>query len=175
MSESLMLMWIQQSLAPYVALAPDGIIPLLFLDSYGVHKMGSVNRAINDLGVEVIIIPPGCTGITQPVDIRYNKPFKGLVRDQYEEWMVKDSEDLSVPPRRVDIARWIVHAEKNMKQSTLVNAWMRHDLEYFPRASLVVDVPLEVNVPTGEDDATNLISDMEAGSDEDDAGAVVSA
>jgi len=59
-----------------------------------------------------------------------------------------------------------------MKQSTLVNAWMRHDLEYFPRASLVVDVPLEVNVPTGEDDATNLISDMEAGSD-DDTGAVL--
>ena len=90
--------------------------------------------------------------------------------------MVEDSEDLTKPPRRVDIARWIVAAERNMKKSTLgVNAWMRHDLEYFPSASPVVDVPLVVNVPMGEDDVTNFISDMEAGSDEDhDAGAVVS-
>ena len=43
----------------------------------------------NDLGVEVIILPPGCTGVTQPVDIGYNKSFKNLIRDQYEEWMVK--------------------------------------------------------------------------------------
>ena len=92
----------------YVGQAPPGITPLLFLDSYGVHKMTFVNRAINDLGVEVIITPPGCTGLTQPVDVGYNKPFKGLVRDKYEEWMIKESADLSNPPRRVDIARWIV-------------------------------------------------------------------
>ena len=173
MSESLMLMWVEQSLAPYVATAPDGIVPLLFLDSFSVHLMGSVNRAINALGVEVIIIPPGCTSVTQPVDIGYNKPFKGLVRDQYEEWMIHDSEDLSTPPRRVDVARWIVEAERNMKRSTMVNSWMRHDLEYFPRASPVVDVPPVVRVPTVED-ITNLISDMEAGSSDDDAGALVS-
>ena len=171
MSERLMLMWIEQSLAPHVATAPDGIIPLLFLDCYSVHQMSSVNRAINDLGVEVIILPPGCTSITQPVDIGYNKPFKGLVRDQYEEWMVKDSKDLSEPPRHVDVARWIVAAEQQMKRSTMVNAWMRHNLEYFPRASPVVDVPPVVTVTMGED-ATNLMSDMEAGSD-DDAGVLV--
>jgi hypothetical protein len=43
MSEGLMMMWVEQCLAPYVAMAPDGIIPLLFLDSFNVHKMGSVN------------------------------------------------------------------------------------------------------------------------------------
>jgi hypothetical protein len=171
MSETLMLTWIEQSLAPHVANAPDGIIPLLFLDSFSVHLMGSVHRAINDLGVEVVMIPPHCTGVVQPVDVGYNKPFKGLIRDQYEEWMVKDSEDLSKPPRRVDIARWIAEAEHDMKRSTMVNAWMRHDLEYFPRTSPVVDVPPVVNVQMGED-VTNLISDMEAGSDNDDALAV---
>ena len=172
MSENLMMMWIEKSLAPYVAQAPDGVIPLLFLDSFGVHKMGSVNRAISDLGVEVIIIPPGCTGVTQPVDIGYNKPFKGLVRDRYEEWMVKESEDLTKPPRRMDIARWVVDAEKEMKKSTLVNAWMRHDLEYFPRVSSdVLPVPPVVDVVVG-DDATHFISDMDGASDDD--GAVVS-
>ena len=169
MSERLMLMWIEQSLAPHVATAPEGIVPLLFLDSFSVHLMGSVNRAINALGVEVIIIPPGCTGVTQPVDVGYNKPFKGLVRDQYEEWMVKDSDDLSTPPCRVNVARWIVAAERDMKLSTKVNAWMRHDLEYFPRARPVVDVPPVVQVST-VDDVPDLISDMEAGSNDDAAG-----
>ena len=98
MSEALMLFWVEKILKPYVLTAPPGIIPLLFLDSFGVHKMGSVNRAINDLSCEVIIIPPGCTGLTQPVDVGYNKPFKNLVRDKYEDWMVMDSADLTVPP-----------------------------------------------------------------------------
>ena len=81
MSEQLMMMWICECLASYSAMAPEGIIPLLFLDSFGVHKMGSVNWAINDLSVEVIIIPPGFTGLVQPVNIGYNEPFKNLVHD----------------------------------------------------------------------------------------------
>jgi hypothetical protein len=133
MSEALMMRWIEEVLKPYVLTAPPGIIPVIFLDSYGVHKMGSVHRAINDCGCEVIIIPPGCTGLTQPVDVGYNKPFKGLVRDKYEEWMVKESEDLSIPPRRVDVARWVAQSEVEMDAQILRNAWMRHDLEYFPR------------------------------------------
>ena len=145
MSENLMLMWVEKVLKPYVATAPPGITPLLFLDSFGVHKMGSVNRAINDLGVEVIIIPPGCTGLTQPVDVGYNKPFKGLIRDKYEEWMIKESEDLTKPPRRVDIAHWIVKSEQEMSATTLRNAWMRHDLEYFPCGSTVVSENVNVN------------------------------
>ena len=86
-------------LKPYVATAPPGIMPLLFLDSYSVHQMASVNHAINDLGVEVIIIPPGCTGLTQPVDVGYNKPFKDRLRDQYKEWMMEPDRDLTKPPR----------------------------------------------------------------------------
>ena len=38
--------------------------------------MGSVVNAIQALGVEVDFIPPGCTGMVQPVDVGYNKPFK---------------------------------------------------------------------------------------------------
>jgi hypothetical protein len=38
--------------------------------------MGSVVRAIQELGVEVKFIPPGCTGLAQPINIGYNKSFK---------------------------------------------------------------------------------------------------
>ncbi len=70
---------------------------------------------------------------TRRIDVGYNKPFKGLVRDKYEEWMVKESKDLSIAPRRVDIAHWIAQSEVEMDAEILRNAWMRHDLEYFPR------------------------------------------
>ena len=172
MSKSLMLMWIEQSLALHIATALDGIIPFLFLDSFSMHLMGSVNCAINVLSIKVIMIPPGCTGVTQPVDIGYIKPFKGLVRVQCEEGMGKDSDNLSNPPHCMDVACWIVGAEQQMKQSTMVNAWMRYDLKYFPCTSPVVDVPPVVTVPMGKD-ITNLISDMKAGSDNDVTGGLV--
>jgi hypothetical protein len=95
MSQPLMLLWIKKVLiTPYIVGAPTGVVPLLFLDSYQVHKMPSMNAAISDLGVEVIIIPPGCMGLTQPVDIGYNKPFRNRVWDHYEEWMMEKGKDL---------------------------------------------------------------------------------
>jgi hypothetical protein len=89
---------------------------------------------------------------------------KNLVQDQYDEWMVHESEDLTKPPCRTDIAHWISVAKQQMKKSTLINAWMQHDLEYFPcaRASVEVQVPPIINVPgTAENDVTNRISDIE--------------
>ena len=53
MSEPMMLLWIEKVIKPYVATAPTGIVPLLFLDSYQVYKMASPQST---LGVEVIII-----------------------------------------------------------------------------------------------------------------------
>jgi hypothetical protein len=40
LNEQIMLDWIEHVLAPYVAMAPPGIIPILFLDQFRVHKMG---------------------------------------------------------------------------------------------------------------------------------------
>jgi hypothetical protein len=41
--------WIEHVLAPYIATAPPGIIPILFLDQFRVHKMGSIVNAIQAL------------------------------------------------------------------------------------------------------------------------------
>jgi len=77
MDETVMLTWVDEILAPYVANAPEGIVPLLFLDSYRCHIMNSVVQRIQDLGVEVQHIPGGCTALCQPVDVGVNKPLKG--------------------------------------------------------------------------------------------------
>jgi DDE superfamily endonuclease len=58
----------------------QNIVPLLILDSYRCHMMSSVVHRIQDMGVEVIHIPSGCTSLCQPVDVGFNKPFKDRIR-----------------------------------------------------------------------------------------------
>ena len=95
--------------------------------------------------VEEIIIPPGCTGLTQPVDVGYNKPFKDCVRDLYEEWMMEPGCDLTRPPRRLDVAKWIVAAEERMGAQILKNAWKRKGLVYFAPPVGLNDVSRDCN------------------------------
>ncbi len=45
---------------------------------------------IQDLGCEVVHIPGDCTGLVQPLDISYNKPFKTRVRKAWEEYMINN-------------------------------------------------------------------------------------
>jgi hypothetical protein len=57
MDEGVMIAWINKVLKPYIANAPEDIIPLLILDSYRCHMMGSVVQRIQELGIEVRHIP----------------------------------------------------------------------------------------------------------------------
>jgi hypothetical protein len=74
-----MLLWVEQVPGPYVATVPDGVVPILLLDSYRCHMMTLVVTKIRDLGVEVENIPGVCTGLCQPVDVGVNKPFKNHI------------------------------------------------------------------------------------------------
>jgi hypothetical protein len=69
MDEQVMLRWVAEVLAPYVEEAPEGIVPVMFLDSYRAHMMASVVERIQALGIDVFHIPGGCTGLCQPVDV----------------------------------------------------------------------------------------------------------
>ncbi len=60
-----MLDWVALVLKPYVATAPKGIIPAIFLDMFSVHMMVLVVNAIQALGVQVKFIPGSCTGLCQ--------------------------------------------------------------------------------------------------------------
>ncbi|MFM7225765.1 MAG: hypothetical protein ACKO1Y_10145 [Actinomycetota bacterium] len=88
MDERVMITWVDNVLKPYVANAPDHVIPLLILDSYRCHMMASVVTRIQELGVEVKHIPGGCTSLCQQVDVGFNKPFKDRVRRQWISWMI---------------------------------------------------------------------------------------
>jgi len=52
MDEDVMIAWVNDVLAPYVATAPDHVVPILILDMYQCHMMSSVVQMIQELGVE---------------------------------------------------------------------------------------------------------------------------
>ncbi len=105
-------MWVRLVLKPYVEMASGDVQPALLLDFYrGCHMMASIVNDVQDLGVEILHIPGGCTGLCQPpVNIGIGKPLKTRVRQLYEEWIVDDqgvNNAVSSPPSRLLLLRWI--------------------------------------------------------------------
>ena len=49
--------------------------PILILDAYRVHQMGSVVNQIQSMGIEVVHILAGCTYLCQRIDVGINKPI----------------------------------------------------------------------------------------------------
>jgi hypothetical protein len=130
--EATMLDWVDDVLKPYVATAPVGIIPILFLDSFKVHLLGSVADAIQGLGVELEIIPPGCTGLVQPIDVGINKPFKANMRKIYTEWLLEQDADAAIPSAScLNVLAWILESVKGIKKETIVNSWRKTGFSYF--------------------------------------------
>ena len=131
--EPVMMEWVEKVLGPYVANVPHGIVPILFLDDFSVHKTGAVVEAIQALGVEVEFILPGCTGMVQPIDVGYNKPLKSKFCDQYHQWMLDQDPNQSIPcPSRVLVAEWLIAAQRSMTPAIIRNAWKKTGFSWFP-------------------------------------------
>jgi hypothetical protein len=86
-----------------------------------VHLLGSFNNQINKLGTEVDIIPGGYTGSVQVLDKGVNKPFKGYLRDQFEEWMCTNGSCRR--PSRAEVAQWVAKADEQVTTASIVNTW----------------------------------------------------
>ena len=84
-----MLIWIDEVFSAYLVANPplEGVQPILLLDSYRCHMMASVVSRIEAMGVHVIHIAGGCTGLTKPLDIGINRLFKARCRRMWEEWL----------------------------------------------------------------------------------------
>lgn len=133
MDERVMVEWVDEVLEPYLATAPPGVVPVLFLDSYRCHMMASVVGRIQNLGCEVEHIPGGCTGNTQPVDVGINRPFKCSVRAEWEQWMLGEMREngcIRAPTRRL-IAEWCIASGKKLTTDTIRNSWLHREFTWF--------------------------------------------
>jgi hypothetical protein len=154
MDERCMLVWAVECLGSFLLLRPPpaGIVPVILLNSYRCHLMGSVVTAIQDLGIEVIHIPDGCMGLLQPLDVGLNKPFKVRVRASWEEWMMAmiDNHGVVEAPTRDDIASWAASAHWDMDGTPMMRkAWRKTGYSWFKEEDEPTVDPEQVHAEGG--------------------------
>jgi hypothetical protein len=68
-----------------------------------------VINKISNLGIEVVHIPGGCTGLCQPLNIGVNMPLKQRIRHLWEEWMMEmlDRDGLICEATHKEVAEWM--------------------------------------------------------------------
>ena len=49
------------------------------------QQADGVKALLKKKNIELINVPPGCTSRVQPLDVSFNKPFKDVVRQQFEK------------------------------------------------------------------------------------------
>jgi DDE superfamily endonuclease. len=127
MDEQLMLQWVEDVLRPWAEEAPDNIVPFLLLDSYRCHMTDAVKRLLNQIGVEYLYIPGGCTRLCQPVDVGINKPFKHRMTRKWEKFLMHNREEEvrgKIPsPSREVLSQWVIDTLNSMDAQLVKNAW----------------------------------------------------
>ncbi len=108
-------------------------IPVLFLDRFRVHKMGSIVNAIQALSMQVEFIPAGCMGLVQPVDAGYNKAFKHNMHDKFLNWMMSKNPNVPIPGSTCHtVTQWIIDAQNKISVETIHNPGRKTGFSYYP-------------------------------------------
>ncbi len=129
--------WIDAVLQPWKvgrdANNPSVEPPILILDAYRIHHMGTVVNRIQSMGIEVVHIPAGCTYLCQPIDVGINKPIKCRLHQKWEDWMTEGEgivDGVAKEPSRKLVAEWIVEVYSNIPEEVAQNAWKNTGYEW---------------------------------------------
>ena len=106
-NESLFLSYIDTLLAPSLQGRPS----LFAIDVAEFHKTPAVVSKLESYQITPSMIPAGCTGLVQPLDVSVNRPFKDILRDLTEQEIIQQEanglERWSLSDRRVSTT-WCV-------------------------------------------------------------------
>jgi len=87
---------------------------LLVMDHASFHKTSNILSWLRDHLIVPALIPPGCTGLLQPLDVAVNKPFKAILREEMSELIDLVEEDPSnksaVAARRIAVTKAVGEA-----------------------------------------------------------------
>ena len=119
--------WVRNILKPYIEMATKNVVLMLVLDSYQCRMMALAVKPIKWLGIEVDLIPGGCTSLYQPVDVGINKALKSLVPKDWGDWMMDSGIIVTVviPPTWPLIVEWVIKARDSISVDIMPHSW-RH-------------------------------------------------
>ena len=122
-NQEVMLEWIRRVWIPWVQ-SQNLEQSYLILDSFKAHLVSSVSDALSEVGTTAEFIVGGYTSSLQVLDVGINKPFKGYMQRNFNEFMRTRSSQ-SMKPTRVDVANWISSSWSSVTAMTILNTW-RH-------------------------------------------------
>ncbi len=137
MDEWCMLIWADEVLSAYLAAnpPPEGVQPILFLDLYQCHMMALVMSKVEQMGVHVIYILGGCTGVCQPLNVGINRSFKARCRRLWEEWMTAliDATNKVRDATHQEVSEWTAAVFWDMVGTRILrNSWRKTGFDWFP-------------------------------------------
>ena len=124
MDEGLMQVWVAEIWLKYVREVSKQLgfdNPLLTFDAFSAHKMDDVQNQLVENKSDILMIPPGCMSIYQPMDVCINKPFKAILCKCWVTYISKIIEQMPAttpddfklpPPSRQDMVDWAEEAHR---------------------------------------------------------------
>ena len=86
--ESLMFIWFDQVWKSYAEKKQKELHfsrSLMVYDAFKAHTTDEIKAVLSINSTNLIMVPPGCTSKCQPQDASMNKPFKGVLRNCWED------------------------------------------------------------------------------------------
>jgi len=77
----IIIFWLEKLLIPVLGNRPT----LLVMDLLRSHKTSSVRKILRGYDVTLSLVPAGCTGLVQPLDVSVNRPFKDLLKEEIDQ------------------------------------------------------------------------------------------
>lgn len=90
-----MIRWIREIWVPYI-LSKGGRGSILCLYSFRVHLTDRVITEFRQKRIHEAVIHGGCTSVIQLLDVSLNKPFKSLLRAQWQQYILEETEKAEV-------------------------------------------------------------------------------
>ena len=107
-------------------IARNGQRGLLVWDAASTHRAIDMKRFVAQSQVDQIMIPSGTTMHLQSLDVAVNKPFKGFIRDEINEYtenrLRRNAKGNIIKPNLEEVCGWIKRAWDRITASTIENA-----------------------------------------------------
>ena len=103
MNEELTLDWVQNVLGRFS----------FTFHTFDSHMTDDVRNLLQTSKVDNVLIPGGCTKYIQAPDLSWNKPFKAMMTERYDDWLANgvteytEQGNLKAPSRKL-MVEWII-------------------------------------------------------------------
>jgi len=100
---------------------------LLVCDQFKAHVTESTKRLATKLKTHLAVIPGELSSQLQPLNVSVNKPFKGVMHEEWTKWIKAPTHHVT-PAGRVkrpsisSVCEWVKNSWKRVKSETIVKS-----------------------------------------------------